>query len=198
MLKQITLLTALLSLATGLTAATISFSPSSQSVAQGDAVNVDITVSGLTANQVIGGFDLTVLSDSSIVTNTGVTFASALGTPSLELTSSSFGVGTASASEVSFEDSATLDGLQSSPPFSIFRLTYTATGVGTSTLGFALTPRDLSDGAGNLIASTALTFGTGSITVTGTGSGVPEPAAFLLSSLGLGFAALLRCRQQRA
>src|SRR3954453_4465438 len=39
-------------------AATISVSPSAQTIAPGGGANVDIVLSGLTANEVVGGFSL--------------------------------------------------------------------------------------------------------------------------------------------
>lgn len=171
-------------------AATLTFQPTSQTIALGSSTTVNVNVSGLSANQVLGAFDMFVLSNSSVLSATGVKFFSFLGDPGMELTGSTLASGSTNGAETSYEETPTLLGLQSAQPFSLFQVTYTGIGVGTSslTLGSQLY---LVDGAGTILDAPSVTAG--SITVTGTGtqpppppSVVPEPSSLTLLSTGCG------------
>jgi hypothetical protein len=97
--------------------------------------------------------------------------------------------------ETSFESTATLLGLQSSQTFSLFELTYTAVGAGTSSLTLGSDPLILADGDGTILP--APTVNAGSITVTGGTPPpvVPEPSTFVL--LGTGGGLLLSTFKRR-
>ena len=176
MLRRIALFAFAIS-ACSASAATISFLPTAQTIGVGASTTVDVRVSGLSVGQVLGAFDVTVLSTSSIVTPTGVVFLGNLGNPGSELTISGVTSGSAFAAETSLETTTTLQGLQTTQPFALFRITYLGVGPGTSPLTVT-TPLVLSDGAGNVLPVTA--SGTASITVTGNVGTVPEPSSFFL------------------
>lgn len=172
--------------------ATVGFSPGVQSEILESTFTVDVTVSGLAPGQVVGGFDLTVLSNIAIVSATGVDFLGALGAPASQLTGFDINIpGEAKAAEVSFESLATLESLQAAQPFSAFRLSYLAIGLGTTQLAFSRAL--LSDANGNPITIDGL--GSGSIQVTASNS-VPElPTAMPIGGgLALLFMRWGRCR----
>jgi len=166
-------------------ASTITFQPTSQTVNLGATATVDVNLSGLSAGQALGAFDLLVDSNSSIIDPTSVTFFNYLGNPTLELTGSNLTSSSVEAAETSFETTATLLGLQGTQPFSLFAITYNAIGVGTSTLTLGSFPEILADGSGNKLALPTVTAG--SITVVnGSPSTVPEPSTLVLMMSGLG------------
>ena len=167
-------------------ATTITFQPTAQTVNLGGTATVNVNLSGLSANQAIGAFDLVVDSNPSIITPTSITFFSDLGDPTLELTGPTFTASSAEAAEVSFESTATLLGLQGTQPFSLFSVTYQAVGLGTSTLTLGASPEYLADGDGTILADPSVV--NGSITVMGTMAATPEPSSLVLLATGLGAA----------
>lgn len=174
-------------------ASTITFQPTAQTINLGESTTVDVSLGGLSAREALGAFDLFVANNASIITPTGVFFYNNLGDASLQLTDSILSGGLANAAETSFESTATLLALQSSQPFSLFRLTYTGVGVGTSALTLA-TGSILSDGAGNILSDPDVT--PGSITVLDGGlSPVPEPSTLAL--LGSGVSLLMATVKRR-
>lgn len=194
MIKRLLLLLASSALAAS--ASTITFSPTSQTINLGASTTVDVLISGLSANQALGAFDLFVDSNSSIISATNVSFFSNLGNPNNEITGSTLSTGSTEGAETSLESTATLLGLQGSQPFSLFEVTYTGVGVGTSLLTLASSPEYLADGAGAILA--APTVVNGSITVLGKGgmSTTPEPSSLALLASGGGvIAAMLKRRR---
>jgi len=174
-------------------ASTITFQPTSQTINLGESTTVDVSLGGLSARDALGAFDLFVSNNASIITPTGVFFYNNLGDSSLQLTDAILSGGLANAAETSFESTATLLALQSSQPFSLFRLTYTGVGVGTSALTLAA-GSILSDGAGNILSDPNVT--PGSITVLDGGlSPVPEPSTLAL--LGSGVSLLMATVRRR-
>jgi hypothetical protein len=175
-------------------ASTITFQPASQTINLGASTTVDVNLGGLSANQAIGAFDFLVLNNSSIIVPTSVTFFSDLGDPTLELTGSTLANASAEAAETSFESTATLLALQANQPFSLFQVTYTAVGLGTSSLTLGSSPEILADGSGKILTDPTVTAG--SITVVNGGiSPVPEPSSFAL--LGSGACILIGAVKRR-
>jgi hypothetical protein len=176
-------------------ASTITFQPTSQTIALGSSTTVNVEISGLSADQALGAFDLFVLNNSSILSATGLTYSSFLGDAGSRLTDTVFGVGSVEGAENSYLSNPDLLALQSTQPFSLFQLTYTGIGVGTSSLTLG-SPLVLADGTGaKLDAPTVIA---GSITVTGTTPPpVPEPSSLALLSTGCG-SLLLYLKRRRA
>jgi hypothetical protein len=157
----------------------LSFTPATQTINVGGTATIDVQVSGLARGQAVGSFDLTVLSNNSIVTPLSVLFLGNLGTPADELLGSDLSVaGAVNAFEVSLEDTATLLGLQASQPFSLFRISYQGIAVGSTVLTLKNSPRVVSDGDGTIIPFT--NTATATINVVGTEGTVPEPSSWIL------------------
>jgi hypothetical protein len=177
-------------------ASTITFQPTSQTIALGSSTTVNVLISGLSAGQALGAFDLFVLNNSTILSATGLTFGSSLGAPGSEFTGTTFASGSTEGAESSNEATSTLLALQASQPFSLFQLTYKGIGVGTSSLTLG-TPLYLADGSGSFFPLPAPTVLAGSITVTGPTSVTPEPSSLALLSTGYG-TMLMYWRRRRA
>jgi hypothetical protein len=183
MLKFLLVLLAGSALTAGAT--TVTFQPTSQSVALGGTATVNVLLGGLSAGQAIGAFDLVVDSNSSIITPTSVTFFNSLGNPAAEFDGAILTAATADAAETSNETTATLLALQANQPFSLFSVTYKAVGVGTSALTLGSNPEYLADGSGKLLPNPTVV--NGSITVTnGSMTVTPEPSSLVLLATGLG------------
>jgi hypothetical protein len=173
----------------------ISFTPATQTINVGGTATIDVQVSGLAAGKAVGSFDLTVLSNSSIVTPLSVLFLGSLGVPADEITGSDLSVaGAVNAFEVSLEDTATLLGLQSSQPFSLFRISYQGIAVGSTILTLKSTPRVVSDGDGTIIPFT--NTATATINVVGSTDTVPEPSSWILLASMLVFAGFVMHRRR--
>lgn len=190
MIKRLVFLLACSALTAG--ASTITFTPNSQTINVGGTATVDVNISGLSANQALGAFDLFVKSDSSIVDATSVTFFSSLG-PDLSFSGSTLDSGLTEAFETSNSTTAALLGLQSGQPFSMFAVTYTGVASGTSALSIATSPEYLADGAGALLADPNVVDG--SITVLGKTAPTPEPSTLAL--FGSGCCALVAAAKRR-
>ena len=165
-------------------AATLSVYPSSQTVAVGANVFVDINVAGLGAAGApsVGAYDLSVSYDSLLLT-----FESAIFGHELDiflLGSNPSGVSTTlpntvNVFEVSLDSVANLNNLQSAD-FTLFRLTFTGAALGTSPIGISVNA--LADSAGDSLARSVVG---GNVTV----AAVPAPAAGWLLATGLTFMA---------
>jgi hypothetical protein len=157
----------------------------SSSVLVGDSFTVSVMVDGLTSGAApsLGGYDLDVQFDPSILSFTGITFGAGLdvsGFGSIKdysLTSP----GVLDVFEVSLDEIADLNALQGSA-FKLFTLTFDASQVGLSNLGLTLQSASTAEGT-DLTADSILTS---SVQV----APVPLPAAawLLLSGLTGAFA----------
>lgn len=161
-------------------AATLSVSPSSQTVAMGANVFVDINVAGLGAAGApsVGAYDLNVSYDSLLLTFVSATFGHELDI--FLLGSNPSGVSTAlpntvNVFEVSLDSVANLNNLQSAD-FTLFRLTFTGAALGTSPIGISVNA--LADSAGDTLARSVVG---GNVTV----AAVPAPAAGWLLVTGV-------------
>lgn len=182
--------TALLLASFGAGAIEIFVSPPSQSVQLGDTVMVDVEISGLGIGSApsLGGFDIDVGFDTSLLSLSNVQYSNELdlgifGSTQLDILSAT-GV---SVLELSFEDPSDLDSSQSAA-FTLFSLTFNTIGLGTSLID--LTINDLSDPLTFLLPSNVTN---GAVTVTSPGTPVPVPATMALLAIGfLGLALKLR------
>jgi len=167
----------------------LGFAPSSQTVAVGDAVSVDVVISGLGAGLApsLGAFDLDVTFDPLLLAPTGVTFGLFLGDPALGDALAAFVLapGVVDLAEVSFLAPADLDALQPAA-FTLATLTFATLAAGTSPLAFAQAVLDDAF-AVRLATDTA----GGSITALAA-SPVPLPATLLLLAAGAAVLALRR------
>jgi hypothetical protein len=157
---------------------TLSFAPQNQKVALGGTASVDIKVDGIGVNPFVGGFDITVLFDNTILGKPTVAFGNGLGTPPSEaLTGSTPLAGSVEFFEISFLDPTTLSELQFGliPSFTLATLKVPTTALGTSPL--SMTNVTLGDPNGDPIT---FDTGTGQITVV-----TPEPGTMMLFAVAV-------------
>lgn len=183
---------------------TLQFTPTTQTRNVGDAVSVDVVVSGLStaaAPQIVSTFDLNVNYDAAILGNASVSFASWLGTNYVDsLYDSVITAGIIDFYGISFLSDADLYVLQGGDSVTLATLQFTALTPGTSTLQFdAITDPGID--VKGLIAQ-KLDFGgsgviNGEVTVVDGGTpAVPEPGTIALVSLGVIGLAFWRRRQE--
>jgi hypothetical protein len=168
-------------------AVVIDFVPSDHTVPLGAAVGVDLVVSGLGdfTPPSLGTFDLDVAYDEAILSAVSVTLTPLLGNGALGETLEGVDLSTPGVIDlfvVSFLSELELDSLQPES-FVLATLSFHAIALGTSAL--ELTQVLLGDPSG---AELEWTAGTGSITVTSSGSQVPEPSLGLFLTVALGLA----------
>ena len=161
--------------------------PSAQSVQLSDTVIVDIEISGLRSGGApsLGGFDINVGFNTSLLSLSSVQYSNQLdlGSPFGSLQGEILLATGVNVSEASIQDTSDLDNSQSDA-FTLFSLTFDTIGLGTSLID--LTLNDLSD-ALSLPLSSDLT--SGSVTIRSPGTPVPVPATMALLAIGLiGFA----------
>ena len=160
------------------TAALVSFSPSSQSVAEGDNVSVDLRISGL-GDDILAGFDLNISFDDSILGFQSFTFGTGLdlfGFGSIQDVDD-FLPGLVNVAEISFESDDDLKALQPND-FILGTFTFSALSIGTSALSITA---PLFGGAlvGENASELDMQVQDGSVSV------VPIPAAIWLFGTGL-------------
>ncbi len=164
-------------------AVVIDFVPSAQTVPLGAAVGVDLVISGLgdfTAPS-LGAFDLDATYDASVLSAASVTLTPFLGDSIQGVDVSTPGF--IDLFVISLLSPVELDALQPES-FVLATLSFDAIALGTSAL--ALTQVVAGDAFGADLGATA---GSGSITVTSSGTPVPEPSLTgLLLTAGLGLA----------
>jgi len=170
-------------------AVTLSLAPSAQDVAVGGSFDLELVVAGLGdgAPPSLGGFDVALSFDPSLLSLDSVSIGSYLGDETLFESFSDivFGAGSVGIAQTSFLDAFSLD-LQPGS-FTLASLSFTALAPGTSAVAFG--SASLADGFG---APLAFTSAGAQVSAGGV---IPEPAASLLFGLGaLAVAAALRRR----
>ncbi len=166
-------------------AAIINVAPNVPTIDQGNAVTVDITVSGLgdgTAPS-LGVFDLDLFFDNSILGFNSVTFGSQLdlfGFGSLQLDDSSI-AGTVNLFELSFDLPGDLDTLQA-PDFVLASLVFDTLAAGTTDLLVAV--NSLGDSLGDPLSS-SINNSSLEVTSVTVPTPVPSPASSWLILLGV-------------
>ncbi len=160
-------------------AATLSFDPSSQSVALGDPVSVDLRISGL-GGDILSGFDLEISFDDSILSFQSFTVGpgpTGLDPFGLDFGALSYGFdlgfGTAAVGDLSLETDAVLQATQLDS-FVLGTLNFDTLSYGTSALSVT---------GGLLVGANASPLGMQ--VVDGSVSVVPVPAAIWLFGTGL-------------
>ena len=158
---------------------------SSASVVAGQQFTLVVIVSGLSAGQAIGGFDLDLVFNPLLLAPDYVTFGDRLGTLNVDqITSALLSSGRIDFAAVSLMDELSLLGLQSGP-FMLAQMVFNALAPGSSAIDFDdLTAPGLllSDQFGNAIA---VTGGSGSIVRVTQIAEIAEPPTVLLLMSGI-------------
>ena len=167
-------------------AATLSLAPTPIVVNVGSSFVIDLRIADL-AGAEVGGFDVDLAFDPTLLSFSGVTFSTLLGDEALGeiLTDVITSVGTLNLAAVSLLSPQALDALQSDPVL-LASLSFEAVGVGSGSL--LITSAELSDA---LAAGITL----GAFVPVPLQVAVPEPATWLPVALGV---ALLARRRRRA
>ena len=168
-------------------AISIDFQPFNQSATVGDAVEVDVVASGLSAaGEIISAYDLVVGYDDSVVSLIDVTFGNMLdGLFSSFETSFALGTGMFEVQELALASDFELDLLQPDS-FTLFTLSFDILSVGTSALTFL--PHPIfginNDVKGKNAALIPVTMGAGSVTGLQRPISVSEPGTLALMLFG--------------
>jgi hypothetical protein len=168
---------------------TLSFAPSAQTVVHPASPAVDIIA---TLPPSIGGFDLSISFDASLLSAASATYGPSLGSGPLEVLelAPDLGAGTIGLYSVSLLPVPDLLALQGSGPLTLATLVFNTRGLrGTSPLDFTLF--SISDVDGVTDISTSFNAVSGSITIL---SPVPEPGPFAFLAAAVAVAALTRRR----
>lgn len=189
-MKRFLLAAMLLACASSYAGVLVAVSPSTQSVAAGSQVSIDIKISGLGSGTALGTFDFNVAFDPALLAYSSFSYGSQLNLFGLgDIQSVTPGAGTVNVFELSLESVSDLNTLQA-PAFLLATLTFDTLSGGTSPLTLAINA--LGDASGNSIAAD---LSHGSVTIT---SSVPEPATYALMLAGLGLFGALRKARARA
>jgi hypothetical protein len=167
----------------------IGLDPSMQSVALGDAPEVDVFFSDL-GGEIVSAYDLDITYDPAVLDPVEVAFTTALGDELFfEVLSDSdlSSPGIVDLAQLSLLPDDVLAALQTADPLVVATVRFDAVGAGTSDLGFVFDA--FNDVKGRDAAILPLEATGASITVTGDDGGpgpspVPEPSAALVFTLG--------------
>jgi len=186
-LSMAMLVASISSFASGVGAVSLAFTPANQSVALGDPVTFDITISGLTSGAApsLGVYDLDVSFDPGVLAFDSVLFGGLLGESTRDVDDST--PGTLNLFELSLLDEAELDALQPAT-FILASLTFNTVSAGSTDL--VLSVNSLGDGPGDPLPIDSV--GSGSITV------VPEPSTLTLTAAAVWGLCLCRRRRVKA
>lgn len=168
-------------------ALSLDFAPASTTVSIGDSLDVDIILSGLTAeNEIVSAFDLDVSYDSTLLTADFVTFGMDLGDPLWFEALTDYDTSTAGIvdlAELSFLSDSELDFLQGD---SVTLATLTFSAIGTGDAAFSFLWGDFDD-----------IKGFNAEIIYPDSAPVPEPATMLLFGTGIAGIASSRFRRKK-
>lgn len=169
-------------------AVVVSFTPSSSHVAIGDTVDIQMVIAGL-GDEILSAFDINLLFDGAIASNTSVLFSgeAELGGAADTYFASTFGAGVTNVVGGSWLDDGDLLGQANS--FALVTFTMKGEANGKTTLQLGADPDYERNFVGLRFQSLAVQAGTACLAV-GTGScdnggTVPEPAGYGLAGLAL-------------